>query len=48
MSAAAASPAAPHADIWALLEQITDPEIPVVSLRELGILREVREGKAGL
>ncbi|MEN9887520.1 MAG: putative 1,2-phenylacetyl-CoA epoxidase, subunit [Pseudomonadota bacterium] len=48
MSAAAASPAASHADIWALLEQITDPEIPVVSLRELGILREVREGNAGL
>ena len=29
--------------VWALLEQVTDPEIPVVSIRELGILREVCE-----
>ena len=28
--------------IWALLEQVPDPEIPVVSIRELGILRDVR------
>ena len=28
--------------IWELLEQIPDPEIPVVSIRELGILRDVR------
>ncbi len=27
---------------WALLESLTDPEIPVVTLRELGILRDVR------
>jgi ring-1,2-phenylacetyl-CoA epoxidase subunit PaaD len=27
---------------WALLEALTDPEIPVVTLRELGILRDVR------
>ena len=33
---------------WALLEQLTDPEIPVVTLRELGILRDVREGSQGL
>ena len=26
---------------WAALEQLTDPEIPVISLRELGILRDV-------
>ena len=26
---------------WALLEQVPDPEIPVVSIRELGILREI-------
>ena len=25
-----------------LLDQITDPEIPVISIRELGILRDVR------
>ncbi len=28
---------------WALLEQVPDPEIPVLSIRELGILREVNE-----
>ena len=28
--------------VWATLEHLTDPEIPVVTLRELGILREVR------
>jgi ring-1,2-phenylacetyl-CoA epoxidase subunit PaaD len=27
---------------WSLLESLTDPEIPVVTLRELGILRDVR------
>ena len=27
---------------WQLLESLTDPEIPVVTLRELGILRDVR------
>ncbi len=35
---------------WQVLEGVTDPEIPVVNLRELGILREVREledGEAG-
>ena len=33
---------------WALLDALTDPEIPVVTLRELGILRDVRAGDAGL
>ena len=28
---------------WEILEQVPDPEIPVVSIRELGILREVSE-----
>jgi ring-1,2-phenylacetyl-CoA epoxidase subunit PaaD len=28
--------------IWAVLSQLTDPEIPVVSLRDMGILRDVR------
>lgn len=32
---------------WDLLESIPDPEIPVVSIRELGILREVNEGADG-
>ncbi len=35
------------AKIWAALEPLTDPEIPVVTLRELGILRDVREGDEG-
>jgi ring-1,2-phenylacetyl-CoA epoxidase subunit PaaD len=34
--------------VWAALEAVTDPEIPVVSLRELGILRDVRQGADGL
>lgn len=38
----------PHHAVWALLESVTDPEIPVVSLREMGILRSVREGPEGL
>jgi ring-1,2-phenylacetyl-CoA epoxidase subunit PaaD len=29
---------------WWVLESVPDPEIPVVSLRELGILRDVRRG----
>ena len=33
--------------LWAWLEAIPDPEIPVVSLRELGILREIRPGADG-
>lgn len=37
-----------HPQVWAALEALTDPEIPVVTLRELGILREVRDGPEGL
>ncbi len=33
---------------WAALEDLTDPEIPVISLRDLGILRDVRSGPDGL
>jgi ring-1,2-phenylacetyl-CoA epoxidase subunit PaaD len=33
---------------WDLLEQIPDPEIPVVSIRELGILREVNAHDGGV
>lgn len=33
---------------WAALEELTDPEIPVISLRDLGILRDVRQGADGL
>ncbi len=35
-------------DAWAALDDLSDPEIPVVSLRELGILRDVRETDDGL
>jgi ring-1,2-phenylacetyl-CoA epoxidase subunit PaaD len=28
--------------VWAALDELTDPEIPVVTLREMGILRDVR------
>jgi ring-1,2-phenylacetyl-CoA epoxidase subunit PaaD len=34
-------------EAWRLLEQVPDPEIPVVSIRELGILREVNEDADG-
>lgn len=33
--------------VWALLEAVTDPEIPVVNLREMGILRNVEETATG-
>jgi ring-1,2-phenylacetyl-CoA epoxidase subunit PaaD len=36
------------AAVWQALEVLADPEIPVVSLRELGILRGVRPGDDGL
>jgi ring-1,2-phenylacetyl-CoA epoxidase subunit PaaD len=32
---------------WAVLESVPDPEIPVVSIRELGILRDVRRAADG-
>jgi ring-1,2-phenylacetyl-CoA epoxidase subunit PaaD len=35
------------AAVWQLLEQVPDPEIPVVSIRELGILRDVRKAVDG-
>ncbi len=31
--------------IWRLLEQVPDPEIPVLSVVDLGIVREVTEGQ---
>jgi len=38
----------PQHAIWQLLENVCDPEIPVVSLREMGVLRDIREGPDGL
>jgi ring-1,2-phenylacetyl-CoA epoxidase subunit PaaD len=34
--------------VWQALEVLADPEIPVVSLRELGILRGIRQTDSGL
>ena len=42
------SVADPHYGVWTLLEAVTDPEIPVVSLREMGVLRAVRDSHDGL
>lgn len=33
---------AEEAEIWKLLEDVTDPEIPVLTVADLGVLREVR------
>lgn len=44
----ACPPGAPNAAIWAALEAVVDPEIPVVNLREMGVLRAVRQGADGL
>jgi ring-1,2-phenylacetyl-CoA epoxidase subunit PaaD len=41
-------PGDPHYATWNLLESVTDPEIPVVNLREMGILRAVRQTATGL
>ncbi|MFW6077282.1 MAG: 1,2-phenylacetyl-CoA epoxidase subunit PaaD [Hyphomicrobiales bacterium] len=35
-------------EVWTLLEQVTDPEIPVISVVDLGLVREVREGADGI
>ena len=37
-----------HHTVWQLLESVTDPEIPVLSLREIGVLRAVRATADGL
>ena len=33
---------------WAVLDDVLDPEVPVVSVRDLGIVRDVVEGEGGL
>ena len=32
----------PHSDLWDLLDAVTDPEIPVLSIWDIGILRDVQ------
>ncbi len=44
-SARSADPALMQA--WSVLESVPDPEIPVVSIRELGILRDIRRAADG-
>jgi len=36
-----------EAGIWQLLESVCDPEIPVLSLREIGVLRAVKAAAGG-
>jgi ring-1,2-phenylacetyl-CoA epoxidase subunit PaaD len=43
----APSPAARAAKVWAILEQVPDPEIPLLSIVDLGIVRHVREDAEG-
>lgn len=37
-----------ESDIWDALEEVTDPEIPVLTVRDLGIVRDVRIHDDGL
>lgn len=46
MSALKAPPPHPSEDeVWAWLSELTDPEIPVVTLKEMGILRHIEVGE---
>ena len=36
-----------HAAVLAVLDQVMDPEVPVLSVRELGIVRDVEVGAGG-
>ena len=38
----ATSVADTEAEAWALLATVTDPEIPVVTLQEMGIIRDLQ------
>jgi ring-1,2-phenylacetyl-CoA epoxidase subunit PaaD len=46
-AAPAPSPAARLAEVWAILARVPDPEIPVLSIVDLGIVRHVREDAEG-
>lgn len=35
-------------DIWNVLEEVTDPEIPVLTVSDLGIIRDVKVDEEGL
>ena len=36
------------ADAWRVLDEVMDPEVPVLSVRDLGIVREIRAARSGL
>lgn len=38
----------PVPELWALLDDVTDPEIPVISLWELGVLQDVERRDGGI
>ena len=38
----------PNNPVWQILEEVKDPEIPVLSILDMGIVREVNESEAGL
>ena len=33
---------------WACLEGVPDPEIPVISIVDLGVVRDIRQGEHGI
>ena len=37
-----------HGEVYALLDAVRDPELPELSIWDLGVLRDVREGGRGL
>ncbi len=37
-----------HAPAWAVLDTVLDPEVPALSLTDLGIVRDVRDAPEGL
>ncbi|MCW8194756.1 phenylacetate-CoA oxygenase subunit PaaJ [Proteobacteria bacterium 005FR1] len=37
-----------HADLWNLLDQVRDPEIPVLSIWDLGVLQDIRVEEEGI
>ncbi len=41
----AANPRVTEAQVWALLREIPDPEIPTISLVDLGVIRKVEVGE---
>ena len=40
-------PTHPHFEVWQYLESVCDPEIPELTLREIGVLRAVRQQPQG-